>query len=188
MLPITGKTLGLESLGLANEVLGDGFLSRLNMLIREDKGWSYGVRSGFSTAIGPRILYVSAPVQADRTADSLELILQQMNAFAGGKGRGRQGRTEPRYRRQHPRPAQPASKPADRCSARCSTCRRAGCPTITTPTSLRPIVHSARMRSMPRRRQYLGGKDLAVVIVGDRKVIDPQLAKLGMPIEYQQPR
>ena len=34
-------------------------------------------------------------------------------------------------------------------------------------------------------RTYLGGNDLTIVVVGDRKVIDPQLAKLGLPITYQ---
>lgn len=31
---------------------------------------------------------------------------------------------------------------------------------------------------------YLGGKDMTIVVVGDRKVIDPQLAKLKLPVTY----
>lgn len=37
-------------------------------------------------------------------------------------------------------------------------------------------------------RQYLAGSDLAIVVVGDRKVIDPQLAKLGLPVEAMEAR
>ena len=33
-------------------------------------------------------------------------------------------------------------------------------------------------------RTYLGSDDLVFVVVGDRKVIDPQLKGLGLPIEY----
>ena len=46
VLPLTGKTPDMEALALANEVLGGGFLSRLNLDLREDKAWSYGVGSG----------------------------------------------------------------------------------------------------------------------------------------------
>lgn len=187
VLPITGKTPDLESLDLANEVLGNGFLSRLNMLIREDKGWSYGVRSGISGAMGPRIIYVSAPVQADRTADSLELIFQQMNAFAGGKAGVNEGElnrvTDGNIRGLPNRfetngqvlgallDMQARGLPDDYYTNLAATYRALGADALDASA-----------------KQYLGGDDLAVVIVGDRKIIDPQLTKLGLPIEYQQPR
>src|SRR3546814_1894305 len=50
-LILAGQTLGVEgtddplTLITANEVLGGSFVSRLNMDLREAKGWSYGVRS-----------------------------------------------------------------------------------------------------------------------------------------------
>ncbi|MFO1254498.1 MAG: insulinase family protein [Sphingomonadaceae bacterium] len=69
VLPVTGRQQGLEALDLANEVLGNGFLSRLNLNLREDKGWSYGVRSAVRSPKGPRSLVLTAPVQADRTGD-----------------------------------------------------------------------------------------------------------------------
>ncbi|MCX7864498.1 MAG: insulinase family protein, partial [Novosphingobium sp.] len=45
VLPISGHTAGKEALELANDVLGGGFLARLNTNLREEKGWSYGVYS-----------------------------------------------------------------------------------------------------------------------------------------------
>src|SRR6187551_2934250 len=84
VLPLTGKIP--EALGLANEVIGSGFLSRLNMNLREDKGWSYGIRSGLPIATGPRELAIYTQVQSDRTADSIRLILDDMAAFAADKG------------------------------------------------------------------------------------------------------
>jgi predicted Zn-dependent peptidase len=83
VLPLSGPTPGLEALDLANEVIGDGFLSRLNNDLRETRGWTYGIRSGISQAEGPRTLSVQTQVQADRTADSIRVILDQMSAFPG---------------------------------------------------------------------------------------------------------
>ena len=55
-------------LDTANEALGGDFLSRLNMELREDKGWSYGV-SGSERCPARRPYVISAPVQADQTGD-----------------------------------------------------------------------------------------------------------------------
>ena len=33
-------------------------------------------------------------------------------------------------------------------------------------------------------RTYLGADNLVFVVVGDRKLIDPQLADIGLPVEY----
>ena len=74
-----------EALDLANEVIGSGFLSRLNSNLREEKGWSYGIRSGLPALAGPRALAVYTQVQSDRTADSIRLILDDMAAFADAR-------------------------------------------------------------------------------------------------------
>src|SRR5690606_37451867 len=84
VLPVRGTAQGTEPPSLANEVTGNGFLSRLNQNIREDKGWSYGVRSSIAGVTGNEPFTVSAPVQSDRTADSIRLILADMEAFASG--------------------------------------------------------------------------------------------------------
>ena len=55
----------------ANNALGGNFLARLNMNLRETKGWSYGVRGAPQTLENAVSYYVSAPVQADRTGDAL---------------------------------------------------------------------------------------------------------------------
>ena len=62
----------------ANDVLGGNFLSRLNMDLRETKGWSYGV-SGDEAVHQHAVPYaISAPVQADRTGDSLAELNEQI--------------------------------------------------------------------------------------------------------------
>ena len=54
-----------------NDIFGGSFTSRINMNLREDKSWSYGVRSMLVDTMNQRPFIVYAPVQSDRTADSL---------------------------------------------------------------------------------------------------------------------
>ena len=70
----------------ANDVLGGNFLSRLNMDLRETKGWSYGVSGDESILLHAVPYLVSAPVQADRTGESLSELLAQVNAFVTTNG------------------------------------------------------------------------------------------------------
>lgn len=51
------------------------------MNLREDKGWSYGAQTLLWGARGQRPWIVYAPVQTDRTADSLAELLREFNAF-----------------------------------------------------------------------------------------------------------
>ena len=71
----------MAAITAANDVLGGSFLSRMNMDIRETKGWSYGVSGGVSLhqKIAPYV--VSAPVQADRTGDAIAAIRSDMREF-----------------------------------------------------------------------------------------------------------
>ena len=67
-------------------VFGGSFTSRLNMNLREDKGYSYGARGGFSypaKALGT--LTVSAPVQADATYQALREVDRELKDLWSGK-------------------------------------------------------------------------------------------------------
>ena len=70
---------------MANMVIGGDFTSRLNMNLREDKHWSYGARSGAGGAVGQRIWRVSAPVQIDKTGESIAEIKRELDAYTSGK-------------------------------------------------------------------------------------------------------
>jgi predicted Zn-dependent peptidase len=68
---------------VANMVLGGQFVSRINMNLREDKGYTYGARTAFEfrRAPGPFVLYAS--VQADATAAALREALAEITAIRG---------------------------------------------------------------------------------------------------------
>jgi zinc protease len=83
--PLDAKTELLPAL-TANEVLGSGFLSRINMDLREAKGWSYGARGGYSRLEGVVPYTVNAPVQADKTGPSLASMRAEIMSFLTDKG------------------------------------------------------------------------------------------------------
>jgi zinc protease len=73
------------ALRAANMVLGGGFLSRVNMNLREDKHWSYGVQSQLGESKGPGLFAVVAPVQTDKTAESLREIRRELQDITGAR-------------------------------------------------------------------------------------------------------
>jgi len=66
-----------------NQVLGATFTARINMNLREDKHWSYGARSAIYDARGQRPFIVSAPVQTDKTAESMAEVLKELTGIVG---------------------------------------------------------------------------------------------------------
>jgi zinc protease len=68
-----------------NTVLGGQFISRLNMNLREDKHWSYGAGSIFLDARGQRPFIVYAPVQTDKTKESVTEIAKELKGVRSDK-------------------------------------------------------------------------------------------------------
>ena len=64
-----------------NDIIGGQFTARVNMNLREDKGWAYGAFTFLSGASGQRPFTVYAPVQTDKTRESLAEIIRELNAF-----------------------------------------------------------------------------------------------------------
>ena len=68
-----------------NDFLGGTFTSRINMNLREDKHWSYGARTRMRDAQGPRAFVVNAPVQTDKTKESLLEIKRELLDVIGSR-------------------------------------------------------------------------------------------------------
>lgn len=73
------------ALDLLNDVLGGTFNSRMNMNLREDKHWSYGVGTSLVPALGQRIYLSGSPVQTDKTADALRELAREYSDIAGAR-------------------------------------------------------------------------------------------------------
>jgi zinc protease len=66
-----------------NTVLGGSFISRLNMNLRQDKHWSYGAGTSLIDAKGQRPFVISAMVQTDKTAESIQETLKELRGLVG---------------------------------------------------------------------------------------------------------
>lgn len=184
VLPLTGRMPGKEDLGLANDVLGGDFLSRLNKDLREEKGWSYGVYSQVSQPVGPRTFVVAAPVQADRTGDAITSIVADMGAFPGAKpitAEELQRVTEGTIREL---PNQFETNAAVQAAIRKNELlRRPEDYYQTLAAKFRSIDAGAISAAA---NQYLRPSGMTFVVVGDRKIVEPQLKAIGLPIEVRE--
>ncbi|PJK00208.1 peptidase M16 [Lysobacteraceae bacterium NML75-0749] len=86
----SSRDAGATRLEMSNDIIGGTFTSRLNMNLREDKHWSYGARTSLVSALGQRPWLASAPVQIDKTAESLAEIRREFAEYASGKAPARQ--------------------------------------------------------------------------------------------------
>jgi zinc protease len=66
---------------LMNYILGGAFNSRINLNLREDKGYTYGARSGFSASKLPGPFTASASVRTDSTQDSVVQFINEITSY-----------------------------------------------------------------------------------------------------------
>jgi predicted Zn-dependent peptidase len=185
LLPVRG-TEDLLAFNAANEVLGGNFLARINMELRERRGWSYGAR-GAPNLFEHQVPYlISAPVQADRTGESIEAALQQIKSFLT-----REGVTAPELNRTvlgntRQLPGQFESSAAILGALRSNVLYRR-------PDNYWETV-AARYRSMTAEqldreaRRVIDADRWVWVVVGDAARVRPQLERLRLPIQVIQPR
>jgi predicted Zn-dependent peptidase len=64
-----------------NTILGGSFTSRLNMNLREAHGYAYGAGSGFDMRASAGPFTASAGVQTDKTAESLKEFFNELNGI-----------------------------------------------------------------------------------------------------------
>lgn len=69
---------------ILNTILGGQFTSRINLNIREDKGYSYGAFSSFSYFKDDAYFYVSTSVSNEKTSDTLKEIYFELENIQEG--------------------------------------------------------------------------------------------------------
>jgi predicted Zn-dependent peptidase len=170
----------------ANDVLGGSFLSRINMDLRESKGWSYGVRgtAQINAKVVPYI--ITAPVQADRTGDSIAALRKDVRDFLSTKGITDEELERTVANRIKALPGQFETSSAVLSAMESNALlgrpdnyyelladKYRGLTKATVDASLREAVNPA---------------SFVWVVVGDAAKVRPQLTKLGLPVEEIQPR
>ena len=67
--------------GVMNYVFGGAFNSRLNLNLREDKGFTYGIRSNFQGNDTDGMFYISTSVRAEATDSALTEIYKELDGY-----------------------------------------------------------------------------------------------------------
>ena len=170
-----------------NMVLGGQFVSRINMNLREDKGYTYGARTAFEARRGPGPFVLQASVQSDATVEAIRESVAEISAIRGDRPvtseeleTGRAALT-----RGYPRNFETAEQVA-RAAAQMAL--------HDLPddyyTTFVPRVMAIDPRAVTEAaHRHLDPSRLLTVIVGDRDRIGPTLALLAMgePLELAIP-
>ena len=72
-----------RAVSLAHDIISGQFAARINMNLRETKSWTYGAYSYVLDARGQRPYLLTAPVQSDKTKDTIAEIYREISEFTG---------------------------------------------------------------------------------------------------------
>ena len=168
----------------ANNAIGGSFLARLNMNLRETKGWSYGVR-GAPQAYENAVVYaISGGVQADRTGDSLAEMIKETREFLTVKGVTEEELTRNVAAEIGELPGSFETSPA--VLGAMQTNALYGRPDNYYETLVARYSGQTRESLDAAARSALDVDDFVWVVVGDAAQVAPQLEALGLPVEVRQ--
>jgi predicted Zn-dependent peptidase len=173
-------------LTVANEVLGGSATSRLIMDLREAKGWAYYAGSQVQLVREQTPLLIYAPVQTDKTGESIAAALADIRAFLGP-----QGVTGPEL-------AQTVSNQVLSLAGEFETSAAVLGGIMRNANLNRPDDYYVRLPDRYRAmtapaldaaaRRAIDPARLVWVVVGDAAKVRPQLDALHMPVEVMTAR
>ncbi len=159
-----------------NTMLGGAFVSRINLNLREDKGYTYGARSSFDYRRGPGPFTASAPVFTNVTKESVTELLKELRGIRGERP---VDEAELTYARQSlVRGFGRGFETPEQIAGRLSDLVLYGLPDdyFNHYTAHVRAVTLADITRVANR--YLDPGHMAILIVGDRKVVEPGLRSL----------
>lgn len=172
------QTPDYHALIVLNIILGGQFVSRINMNLREDKGYTYGARTSFDfrRAAGPFVL--NASVQSEVTVDAILEALDELQAIRGPRpvtaAELRAGRAA--LTRGYPR----NFETAEQISRGAAQLALYDLPDDYFSTFV-PNVLAVDEAAVTRvAEQYIEPSRLLTVIVGDREKVAPALPRLNL--------
>jgi predicted Zn-dependent peptidase len=168
----------------ANNALGGNFLARLNMNLRETKGWSYGVRGGPQTYENAVVYTISGGVQADRTGDSLAEMIKETREFLTVKGVTEEELTRNVAAEIGELPGSFETSPS--VLGAMQTNALYGRPDNYYETLVERYSAQTRDSLDAAARSALDVDDFVWVVVGDAAKVGPQLEALGLPVEVRE--
>lgn len=165
------------ALQVMNDMLGGSFSSRLNMNLREDKGYTYGAGSGFSYRRGAGPFTASADVQTAVTKESIIEFMKELNGIRGSLPvTARELETSKKgLSLGYPMNFETNGQIANQLSALITY----GLPDSYFNEYITRI-NAVTLEDVNRvANKYLTPDKMAIVIVGDKSVIAPGLSEMG---------
>jgi len=166
--------------GLMNFNLGGNFDSRINLNLREDKGWTYGGYTDFTG--GPEFgrFQFSGEINLDATSEAITEVLDEMKTFAAG------GLTEKEFHYLQNAIGQSEALQYE------TPGRKLGLLAQILVYDL-PLDYRSQQKSLLRKTdretlnkiaaRWLLPQDVAIIVVGDAEKLHPQLERLHWPIK-----
>ena len=170
-----------------NMVLGGQFVSRINMNLREDKGYTYGARTSFDARRGPGPFLLQASVQSDATVAAILECVAELTAVRDERPVTREeletGRAA--LTRGYPRNFETAEQVA-RAAAQMAL---HDLPEDYYTTFVPGVLALDEQAVTDAARRHLDPARLLTVIVGDRDRIAASLEELGLgePLDLGMP-
>jgi zinc protease len=163
-----------------NSILGGGITSRISMNLREDKGYTYGANSGFVFRRNAGPFRAGGDIQTAVTKEAIVEFMKELNGIRGGRPATQE---ELDYNKQSLIRRYPAGfETVGAISNQLSNLVVYGLPD-TYFNEYISKVNAVTLADVNRvATKYLDPSKMAIVIVGDRKVIEPGLKDLGYSI------
>jgi zinc protease len=158
-----------------NQILGSGanFASRLNMNIREEKGYSYGVRSAFAFGRGPGAFQAGGDINSDKTAPALVEFIKELKGIQGTRPITDEEFNEAKDALNQRLPGQFASVAG--INGAITSLWSQDLPATFYQTYAAKVSAVTKADLLRVAKQYIDMDHLAIVIVGDRASIEAPL-------------
>lgn len=165
-----------HSIQVMNAILGGGITSRISMNLREEKGYTYGANSGWTYRRGPGPFRAGGDIQ---TAVTKEAVIEFMKELNGIRGAVPATQKELEYNKQSIIRRFPAGfETVGAISNQLSNLVVYGLPDSYFNDFITKI-NAVTVDDVNRvAKKYLDPDKMAIVIVGDRKVIEPGLKEI----------
>ena len=165
----------------ANEVLGGSTTSRLTMDLRETKGWAYGAGTALPGVKETIPLLVYAPVQTDKTGESIIAARQDVKDYLTTKGTTQAERDQTINSQILSLPGSfETSSELLGAMMRNHLIGRPDDYYETLPKTYRAMTPADMDKAA---RESINPDNLIWVVVGDVKQVRPQLDAVGLPVE-----
>jgi predicted Zn-dependent peptidase len=159
-----------------NTILGGSFTSRLNNNLREQHGYTYGASSGFDMRAAPGPFFAAAGVQTDKTMESLKEFFNELNAIRQPVPADELMRAKNYIALRYPSAFESTSDISRRLED--AILYRLPDDYFAKYVANIEAVTAADVQRVAQK--YIVPERLAVVVVGDRKVIEPGIRSLNL--------